>query len=204
MFALDDPWHKDDNTRSPIRSSSAPQRTQHTHTHIRLLRHPLASGQKEQLVGHGSLQRVNLNFAGDFSFLRSLLRAGEERCRGCGGNRGERGPLWSIVICGWKFWICLQPLRAYPFPSVACAPLFCAPIPFPCSHYSPFSRTCRMRIYIFSCSALLLSLFLCSTLSSSPFLSYCLPPFARFESFKRNIVEITLCLTNCSIGGEIG
>lgn len=65
-----------------------------------------------------------------------------------GARRGDA--LWSIVICGWKFWICLRALRAYPFPSVACV-----------SHTSTFfllppftGRTCRMRIYIFPCYAL--------------------------------------------------
>lgn len=166
MFALDDPWHKDDNTRSPIRSSSPANPTTHTHirTHTRLLRHSLASGQKEQLVVHGSLQRVNLNFAGDFSFLRSLLRAGEERQR---MRRQQRVPLWSIVICGWKFWICLQPLRAYPFPSVACAPLFFAPIPFPCSHYSLWSHLSYAYLYFLMFCFVIVTLPVFHTLSFS-------------------------------------
>lgn len=65
-----------------------------------------------------------------------------------GARRGDA--LWSIVICGWKFWICLRALRAYPFPSVACVSHTSTFFLFP-----PFTgRTCRMRIYIFPCYAL--------------------------------------------------
>lgn len=90
------------------------------------------------------IARVNLNFRWRFLFCApTALRTG--------GAQGRRVPLWSIVICGWKFWICLQPLRAYPFPSVACVS--------PCDPLAQaLGRTCRMRIYIFSCSALLLFL----------------------------------------------
>lgn len=191
MFALDDPWHKDDNTRAPTQ----------THASTELpLEWKKKNGEKKQLVGHhlaptagGSLQRKNLNFRWRFQFFfQHFLNQGRSQK---GSENSERVPLWSIVICGWKFWICLQPLRAYPFPSVACVspPAVCP------SPNLPSTVTCRMRIYIFSCSALLwLLLFLFLQLADSAALC------ARFESFKRNIVEITLCPTDWSLAAVNG
>lgn len=76
MFALDDPWHKDDNTRAPTQ----------THASTELpLEWKKKNGEKKQLVGHhlaptagGSLQRKNLNFRWRFHFFSAFPGSGEE------------------------------------------------------------------------------------------------------------------------------
>lgn len=176
MFALDDPWHKDDNIPLCL---SLPLPVFLALQHIAGWELPLGEKPKKEIATASwplSPLEVNLNFSPAIP-------------REAPGTRGSKGwlgarrvPPWSTVICGWKFWICLQPLRAYPFPSVACVShprtsLFLA--------FSPRRVALVVCVFIFS----LVMLFprhnhCCLPLLLSP------SPRARFESFKWNIVEI--------------
>lgn len=192
MFALDDPWHKDDNTRTPAQT--------HAGTEASVVSMKKNEEEKEQLVGQhlaptagGSLQRENLNFRWRFLFFFVFAGTGEEPK---GGIKQRAGA--TVEHC--HMW--LEILNLFATPSSVSVSFCRARLPTGSLFSLPppplGGATCRMRIYIFSCSALLLLLFLFLQLTASPALC------ARFESFKRNIVEITLCPTDWRLATEVG
>lgn len=99
MFALDDPWHKDDNTRAPTQT--------HAGTELSLWVQQKKNGEKKQLVGprlaptaSGSLQRKNLNFRWRFHFFSSIswIRGGAKRGEGVKTASGCHCGALSYVV----------------------------------------------------------------------------------------------------------